>query len=169
MELGDRDKKILEKLYPPFQDITLYFLSRCWGVGINAHLSQGLRTVEEQDEYYRLGTSKSKGGYSFHNYGIAFDIIFNDKGESNKASSPYAEPVPNAWSRCADIGYRSKLWPGFFFISFKDKPHFQARIKTKIPDLLAIKEKGTLLDVWSYLDTMEKDAFTIPTTEATID
>jgi len=59
----------------------LKFLAECQKQGISAFVDQTLRTNQEQDELYAQGRSKSgnivtrsKGGDSYHNYGLAFDI-----------------------------------------------------------------------------------------------
>ena len=49
--------------------------------GVTVKIICGTRTIKEQNELYAIGRTKAgkkvtnaKGGSSFHNYGIAFDI-----------------------------------------------------------------------------------------------
>lgn len=50
--------------------------------GINLRLTDGFRSFEKQDELYEQGRTKpgaivtnARGGQSYHNYGLAFDVV----------------------------------------------------------------------------------------------
>lgn len=50
--------------------------------GLRLRISQGLRTISEQDALYSQGrttkgkiVTNAKGGQSYHNYGLAFDFV----------------------------------------------------------------------------------------------
>ena len=158
MDFTNRDREILSKLYPPFQKMAENFLQYCWNKELNVHLSQGLRTWEEQNELLEKCVSRAIGGMSYHNYGIAFDIVFDNNKEKDGVQDPY---VGN-WELAANIGHRCGLKPGFFWTSFQDKPHYQANIETGIAYLRNTFVKGGMVAVWDLLDTIEKEAFIIP-------
>ena len=94
-------------------------------LGITFRVSQALRTIAEQDALYAKGrtapgkvVTKARGGSSYHNYGLAFDValirngkvIWNDPGYRNL--STIAEKY----------GF---YWGGNFRGKFTDQPHFE--------------------------------------------
>jgi D-alanyl-D-alanine carboxypeptidase. len=158
MTFSERDLKILSLLYPKFKEQAKHFMKYCWKEGIPVRLTQGFRTFAEQDELKLKGVSRAKGGESFHNFGIAFDIAFG-RFDSDKLTDPYKEPVPGAWEKCAKIGVRCGLVPGHYWTSFKDSPHYQANIKTSIDDLRKAFIKGGTYGLYALLDTREKESF----------
>jgi LysM repeat protein len=99
--------------------------------GIALLITQGLRTWEEQDALHAKGhtlaplgkqyiVTNAKGGQSFHNFGLAFDIVVLDS--VGKADWNVAHPY---WKRSAEIGKTVGLEWGGDWKSFKDLPHFQ--------------------------------------------
>jgi RHS repeat-associated protein len=91
--------------------------------GTTIRIAQGFRTYEEQDAIYAQGrttpgviVTKSKGGESNHNFGLAFDIvgITNGKADYNLDYKTLTEVG-------SSLGFEwGGNWKGF-----KDKPHFQ--------------------------------------------
>ena len=100
------------------------------------------RSIQEQNELYATGrtvkgnkVTNAKGGSSFHNYGLAFDIVIlldNDKNATFEGVS-YAqdENFMKVVNFFKSKGYE---WGGDFK-SFKDKPHFQKTFGKSINDL----------------------------------
>tara|TARA_R110000868_G_scaffold242882_5_gene498500 strand:- start:436 stop:948 length:513 start_codon:yes stop_codon:yes gene_type:complete len=170
MTFSERDIRILSLLYPPFKEMTKRFMVLCWEAGLPVRLTNGLRTFAEQDELLAKGTqvTKAKGGYSYHNYGIAFDICFGNF-DDGKTPNPYVEPVAMAWEKCARIGLRCGLQPGYMWTSFQDKPHYQANIKASISDLRSAFLKGGTIGLYDFLNTHEKDSFFLPPSAATLE
>ncbi len=93
--------------------------------GIKAKIISGSRTFAEQDGLYAQGRTKpgnivtnARGGYSWHNYAVAFDIgIFTDSGYLD--DSPLyrqAGPIGKA------LGFE---WGGDWRGSLVDEPHYQ--------------------------------------------
>lgn len=76
-----------------------------------------LRTFAEQDEMKRRGVSQVGGGYSYHNYGLAVDVVEIKNGEALWTN-------PN-WSTIGDIGKSLGFEWGGDWSGFVDKPHFQ--------------------------------------------
>jgi peptidoglycan LD-endopeptidase CwlK len=115
------------------------------------------RSLQEQNELYALGrtvkgnkVTNAKGGSSFHNYGLAFDIaILLDKDKNGTFESiSYAQD--ENFMKVVDF-FKSKgyQWGGDFK-AFKDKPHFQKTFGKSINDLKTKKtftEDGKLYPV----------------------
>jgi len=103
----------------------------CAYAGIAVLVTQGLRTWEEQDALYAKGrtvppigkkyiVTKAKGGQSYHNFGLAFDIVVLDS--LGKADWDTNHP---GWKKAGDLGKSVGLEWGGDWKSFKDLPHFQ--------------------------------------------
>lgn len=99
--------------------------------GFTLLVTQGLRTLEEQDTLYAKGrttppigkqhyVTMAKGGESWHNFGLAFDIVVLDS--VGKMNWNKAHP---GWKRAAELGKSLGLVWGGEFKSIVDYPHFQ--------------------------------------------
>jgi len=71
----------LQGLLPVVRTAIERLIERSFSLGIPIVIVQGLRTIQEQDELYAQGRTKpgqkvtnAKGGYSFHNFGVAVDF-----------------------------------------------------------------------------------------------
>lgn len=96
-----------------------------------------------------------------HNYGLAIDLVF-DNSEKPGVQDPYVEPVKGAWEKMANLASRCGLQAGYFWVSFKDKPHFEAKLETKIEVLRSVFLRNGLSGLFDYLDSKEKDSFKLP-------
>lgn len=103
----------------------------CAYAGIAVLVTQGLRTWEEQNALYAKGrtvppigkkhiVTKAKGGQSYHNFGLAFDIVVLDS--LGKADWDVDHP---GWEKAGELGKSVGLEWGGDWKSFKDLPHFQ--------------------------------------------
>ena len=99
------------------------FSTECQKQGIAILVTQGLRTIAEQNALYARGrtapgpiVTNARGGQSLHNYSCAFDICFL----INKKAS-YSGP----WDKVGAIGEKIGLEWGGRWKGFVDKPHFQ--------------------------------------------
>lgn len=122
--------------------------------GIAVLVTQALRTVEEQDALYAKGrtvapigkkyiVTKAKGGQSYHNFGLAIDIvILNSLG---KADWDTKNP---AWAEVAKIGKSLGLEWGGDWQGFKDIPHFQYTGGIALATCRSLYAKGGLPAVW---------------------
>jgi len=88
-----------------------------------ARILEGYRSIEKQNEYYEQGRTKpgkiitnAKGGQSFHNYRVAFDIYTTDYDKAGK------------------IGKSLGLEWGGDWKTFKDLPHYELKKGYKIKD-----------------------------------
>ena len=74
----------LDTLKPFAKEVFLKLLNECHKRGMNAQISESLRSNERQLELYKAGKSKAKDGFqSMHFYGIACDIFVNSDGKYN--------------------------------------------------------------------------------------
>lgn len=115
-----------------------------------------LRTFAEQDVLYAQGRSKpgkvvtnAKGGQSYHNYGLAIDIVLlvdKDKNGSFETASwdvktDFDKDAKADWMEVVQIfkryGYE---WGGEW--KFKDDPHFQKSLGKSIYELRALHTAG---------------------------
>jgi RHS repeat-associated protein len=94
--------------------------------GHPVRISQGFRSFEEQDRLYAQGrtapgsiVTNSKGGQSYHNYGLALDVYPQENGRMNfNATREGYAPIANL---AKAIGFE---WGGDW-TGFRDMPHFQ--------------------------------------------
>lgn len=117
------DQKIAElhpRLRPRVKALLLHLRCR---YRISLMVLEGQRSVEEQDRLYAQGrtapgeiVTRVKGGYSYHNYGLAVDVVPVRNGMPDW-ESPH-------WELIGRIGEWAGLeWGGRW--EFVDKAHFQ--------------------------------------------
>ncbi|MEK6586530.1 MAG: M15 family metallopeptidase [Nitrospirota bacterium] len=121
-----RSEKKIATLLPEVQPNARALVQKAAQNGIQIKIISGLRSYAEQDELYAQGrtqpgriVTKVRGGYSNHNFGIAFDVgIFEGTkylSESDKYKAVGALGM--------DLGFE---WGGNWK-TFVDQPHFQLR------------------------------------------
>ena len=121
-----RSEKVIATLLPPVQKLARALVQKAADNGIRIKIISGLRTYEEQDALYAQGrttpgniVTKAKGGYSNHNFGIAFDIgVF--EGSNYLTDSPKYKAV-------GVVGTELGLDWGGNWKTINDQPHFQLR------------------------------------------
>ena len=121
-----RSERMIATLLPHVRPYAraLYFKARDNGIAIN--IISGTRTHAEQDALYAQGrttggeiVTTARGGYSNHNFGIAFDIgVFS--GNRYLPESPLYKAV-------GALGMELGLEWGGNWTSIVDQPHFQLR------------------------------------------
>ena len=121
-----RSERVIATLLPHVRPYAraLYFKARDNGIAIN--IISGTRTYAEQDALYAQGRTKAgnivtnaRGGYSNHNFGIAFDIgVFS--GNRYLPESPLYKAV-------GALGMELGLEWGGNWKTIVDQPHFQLR------------------------------------------
>lgn len=140
----------LDSLHPVVGSLAKELLRRSSNTGIPIVVTQTLRTPEEQDYLYSLGRTRpgkvvtnARGGYSYHNYGLAFDIAllngshycYDTKISVNDIEIPDFLEVGNLGE------FLGLEWGGKW--KFVDIPHFQYTFGLKIKDLRAGKRPPT--------------------------
>lgn len=111
-------------LHPRVRDDFKMFIEEAEaGLNIKLRITQGLRTMEEQQALYNQGrttagakVTNAKAGSSYHNYGLAIDLVAMDGAKVNweydmKKLKPYADKYGISW--------------GGSWRTFKDFPHFE--------------------------------------------
>lgn len=115
-------EKNLNLLKGESKKIFSFLLQECYRQGINAQISESLRTAERQLELYNAGKSKAKEVYqSMHFYHIACDIFVDNNGKYDLSQNP------RIWQICQELKLDSEygmVWGGNFK-SIKDQPHFE--------------------------------------------
>lgn len=144
----------LGRLHPVLAVRSRCLIELCAHEGIAVLVSQGLRTWEEQDALYAKGraappigkrhiVTRARGGRSFHNFGLALDIVILDA--LGKADWDTSHP---GWKRAGELGRSVGLEWGGAWTSFKDLPHFQYVCGLPIADCRALYRAGGLPAVW---------------------
>jgi len=124
--IDDRSKKNIATLHRQVQPLATSLIDQAVAQGIHVKVISGLRTYAEQDAIYAQGrtkpgaiVTKAKAGYSWHNFGLAFDVgIFSADGKKYFGESP-------DYKRVGAIGRSIGLEWGGDWQGFKDEPHFQ--------------------------------------------
>jgi len=97
-------------------------------------LTQGLRTIAEQDALFAKGrtvpgskVTNARGGQSYHNFGLAFDIVLLIDGKtiSWDTAKDYDGDKVADWLEFVKLAESMGYEWGGHFKSIPDKPHFQ--------------------------------------------
>lgn len=157
---SDKDEEKLKKLHPKVASMLRTTIVKARASGLNVALFSGLRSIEEQDKLYAIGrdpqgnvidmkaiVTNAKGGQSYHNYGVAGDIVFKDE----KGNWTW-EVKDELWTKLGNIGQNASLyWGGKFHMD--DEDHFQYIMGlSKLSELRKLYDKGGLQEVWALLD-----------------
>jgi peptidoglycan L-alanyl-D-glutamate endopeptidase CwlK len=121
-----RSEASIATLLPQVQPMARALVQKASACGIQIRVISGLRSYAEQDALYAQGrtapgtkVTNARGGYSNHNFGIAFDIgVFS--GNTYQAESPKYKAV-------GVLGTELGLEWGGNWTSIVDQPHFQLR------------------------------------------
>jgi LAS superfamily LD-carboxypeptidase LdcB len=138
------DNKI-KLLHPLLRPIASQFINEVEKqLGKRLRITDGFRTFAEQDKLYSQGrttsgdiVTKSRGGASYHNYGLAFDCYFTINGSVDLKHAITPE--------VAKIGQNLGLEWGGNWTSIKDYPHFQLT-------------KGTIQQLFKIYNSGKKDS-----------
>lgn len=126
---------------------------------------QVFRSFEEQDTLYAQGRTKpgpivtnSKGGQSYHNYGLAVDfcLIWDKNGDGKIANDEII------WDRTTDINKNHiidwievvKIFTKYGWewgASFGDYPHFEKKMNHNWRDLLKKYKSGNFIEGTKYV------------------
>lgn len=122
----DRSEKVIATLLPEVKPYARALVTQAAAAGIAIKVISGLRTYDEQNDLYAQGRTKpgkivtnAKGGYSNHNFGIAFDVgVFE--------GTKYLDESPK-YKAVGAIGVGLGLEWGGNWKTIQDEPHFQLR------------------------------------------
>jgi peptidoglycan LD-endopeptidase CwlK len=139
--LLDRADKKLANVHPTLKTKAIELIKRAHAQGIYVLITQGYRSIAEQNELYAQGRTKpgkivtnAKGGYSYHNFGLAFDIVIQ-----NADGSLCWSVADKRWKTVGAIGKSLGLEWGGEWRDFPDYPHFQLTFGLSLADLRAGK------------------------------
>lgn len=124
--VDERSEKNIATLLPEVQPLARALVQKAAANGIQIKVISGLRSCAEQDALYAKGRTEPgervtnvRGGYSNHNFGIAFDIgVFS--GNKYLSESPKYKAV-------GVLGMELGLEWGGNWTTIVDQPHFQLR------------------------------------------
>lgn len=130
MIFDERTEKNLATLHPRAMAQARTFMAAALPTmqdrGVVVKIISGTRSYQEQDALYAKGrvtagprVTNAQGGYSNHNFGIAWDIGLFREGKYLERSPLYRE--------CGEIGKSLGLEWGGDWKSFPDEPHFQIK------------------------------------------
>ena len=124
--VDSRSEKTISTLLSEVQPFSRALVQKAAISGITIRIISGFRTYAEQDALYAQGRTQlgsivtnAKGGYSNHNFGIAFDVgVF--EGSKYLPDSPKYKAV-------GALGIDLGLEWGGNWKTIVDQPHFQLR------------------------------------------
>ncbi len=142
-ELLVKSARRLEEVHSTLEAKAKQLIGQAYKEGICIIITQGLRTIAEQDALYAQGRTKAgkvvtnaRGGSSFHNFGLAFDFcVVDTNGQLNWN-------VDKRWHRVGAIGESLGLEWGGRFKTIVDIPHFQLTFGLSLSDLRSGKRPG---------------------------
>lgn len=110
------------RLHPRLAGLAETIVTTAWKKGLKVMVFEGYRDGKRQNELYTKGTTRARAGKSYHNFGLAVDIVFlNEKGE------PSWSPEHN-WQKLGEIGKSLGLTWGGDFKRIKDYGHFELHL-----------------------------------------
>lgn len=121
-----RSETTIATLLPEVQPFARALVHKAAANGVVIKIISGLRTYDEQNALYAQGrtapgnkVTNARGGYSNHNFGIAFDVGVFDGGKYNGDSPKY--------KAVGVLGAELGLEWGGNWKTIIDQPHFQLR------------------------------------------
>lgn len=121
-------------LHPIVESKRDQLIAQAEEVGIEILITDGFRSVEEQNDIHAQGRTRggnvvtyAEGGESYHNYGLAIDfalrlpdgsVVWDIQRDGNGNGRP-------DWFEVADIGKELGFEWGGDWVRFKDYPHLQ--------------------------------------------
>lgn len=118
---------------------------------IAVRIVQGLRTFAEQDAIYAQGrtapgkiVSNAKGGYSNHNYGLAFDfcLLHKDKSISWSLHEDLDADGIADWMEVVSAFKAAGFAWGGDWKSIKDYPHIEKTFGLSVAQCLELHNQG---------------------------
>ena len=146
----ERIKKLHPKLRKEAEKIYSEICERLTGNSI-CRFAMTLRTFAEQDALFNKvpKVTKARGGQSFHNYGLAIDIVLlvDQDGNGTFESASWNTKIDHDgdnmsdWMECVEV-FEKYGWEWGGKWNFKDDPHFQKTFGYTWQDLLNKHKRG---------------------------
>ncbi len=152
----------LANIYPRLADKIRNMAVMLQGEGIEIRVVQGLRTWAEQDALYAQGrttpgkiVTNAKGGSSWHNLGLAADIVPSQFSPDQPYSPDWNSSHPS-WKRMESVAVSLGLVSGASWIRLVDAPHVQisGRFPEGAPDneVRELFTDGGITAVWAEVE-----------------
>ena len=131
----DASDKRLQSLHPAIRMLVRDFIIDANKLydGDLIRISAGYRTCQEQDKLYAQGrtddktiVTNAKGGYSIHNFGLAFDIVGIKDGKVDYSLD---------WTSLSTLAKEKGFDWGGDWKSIKDNPHFEKTFDFRLKEL----------------------------------
>lgn len=134
--------------------------------GVAIRIVQGLRTFEEQNKLYAQGrtapgnrVTNSKGGQSYHNYGLAIDFaLLYDKDKNGTYESlswdtlkDFDRDGESDWHEVVEIFEEAGYTWGGRFSTIKDNPHLEKNFGFNWRVLLEKHNRKEFIPVTNYV------------------
>jgi peptidoglycan L-alanyl-D-glutamate endopeptidase CwlK len=140
--IDPRSEANIATLAPSAQAKAREWLAKCRAEGINVKVICGLRSYDEQAGLYAQGRTKpgpkvtnAMPGYSWHNFGVAWDFVVFDTNGRPQWESPLME-------RCGLIGEELGLEWGGRWKSPQDTPHLQLKTGITLAEARRRRKNG---------------------------
>jgi peptidoglycan L-alanyl-D-glutamate endopeptidase CwlK len=140
----------IRTLHPKIRDRVRLFINRAdkeLGMKLRIPQDGGHRTFQRQSELYAQGRTTggnivtyAKAGESYHNYGLAFDVVEMKDG----GTWGYKKDYPmERWQKIGSLGKSMGFeWGGDWSGKKTDRPHLQMTYGLSEKQLLAMKQGG---------------------------
>lgn len=141
-------------LHPKIRDEVKAIITSLETQQITLRIVQGFRTFKEQDALYAQGrtapgkiVTNARGGYSYHNYGLALDFALKHKNGSISWSMHEdmdGDGIAD-WNEVV-VAFKNKgyIWGGDWKTAFKDNPHLEKAFGLTVRDCLAMYNANKL-------------------------
>lgn len=146
------DSRSLDDLHPQVRAMAERLLADSAAAGIPLKVTFTLRSMAMQAALYAQGrtclgaiVTNAKPGYSFHNFGLALDVVPTELLRLPRwGDTPAHQARTDAlWARVGAIGKRLGFQWGGEFRSIRDRPHFEWSGGLTPADLRAGKRPAT--------------------------
>ena len=145
MNLQERNENKINSLHPLIRDYVRNLISCVkLDLGIDLVVTYGFRSFKEQDLIYQKGrdlvgeiVTYARGGESYHNYGLAFDV---------KPDLSYEEVKVFNFAEIGAIGKKIGFEWGGNFTVLDDKRHFQKRFGLNYSEMHELVKENNLTD-----------------------
>lgn len=140
-----RSEENITTLIPQAQVAARQMVAKAVASGRDVRIISATRSYQEQNTLYRKGRYGSKepkvtnarGGYSNHNFGLAWDIGIFENGKYITKESVYKQLAKEIMPQLGNIEW------GGDWKTFKDFPHYQLKAKsTNVSTIRSLFEKG---------------------------
>lgn len=124
----------INNLHPKFKNLFIQFINEIIKMGYDVIITSGYRSIEKQNQLHSIDNRNPIGGQSYHNYGLAIDIVLRKGsklfGKGTKKEDWLATGIPQ-------LADKLQLYWGGNIPGYYDPVHFDVRkIVGKMPSQL---------------------------------